>query len=254
MTLGITIYGSHTCDDTAFVRDRFKALDIPFLEHDREDDPGVESVLEKASPGSPRTPTIVFGKDDLVLVEPSVRELEDALTRAGYEFHAPQGVQFGSLLSSRVSPDFRLPSSNGEMLDLMQLRGSRRAVLSFGHDEACRVCQGYARQLMRMRGAFDEAEARLLFVLQADAEKARRWSEEFAGRSETLADSNASVKVKYVDYFSSSLGAHLEGTMLLVLDRFTAPRVGLYAREAGGQLAPDEAAKWLELLECECDE
>ena len=254
MTIPITIYGSHTCEDTAIARDRLRALDIPFVERDKEDDPGVLATLEKYGKGSAHTPTIVFGGDQAVLIEPSIEQLESALRTSGYAFTAPQANQFGAVFSSRVAPDFKLPSTRGGQLELGQLRGSRRAVVFFAHSPSCRVCQGFARQLAKKSGEYQEAEARLLVVLQSDIEQARKWNEDTGIDVETLADADGAIKRKYADYFGSALDVHPEGTSLLILDRFTAPRAGSAARDAGGLMSPHEVGEWLRLLECECDE
>lgn len=260
MALPITVYGSRTCEDTALVRDRLRALDIQFVERDKEDVAGgtavadVQALLKQYGHGSPRTPTVVFGKDATVLIEPSVEALDDALAKAGYATTGLNVVQFGSVFSARVAPEISLASTRSERFDLNTLRGWRRSVLFFAHDSACRVCQGLARQLANRKAEFEDAEARLVLVLQGDKAAAHRWTEEFAANAETLADTDGTVKRRYVEYFSPALDAHANGTMLFILDKYTAPRVGSAAHDAGGLVSPQEVASWLHLLESECDE
>ncbi len=253
MSLPITIYGSHLCEDTAFVRDRLLTLGIPFSEHDKEDGIRVQQMLDRYSRGSPHTPTIVLGDDKQVLIEPTVQELESALSTGGYSVHIPNVVQFDTQLSGRPAPDFDLPSTAGDEFELGQLRGWRRSVLFFAHDHSCRVCQGYARQITSMT-QWSEMETRLLIVLQDNVERSRHWAEEFAADATVLADSDGTVKARFAAYFASTLSSRPEGTMTLVLDRYTAPRVGSFASDAGGLIAPHEIDSWLHLLDYECDE
>ncbi len=254
MALPITMYGSHTCEDTAIARDHLHALDILFIEHDKEDDPNVQALLEKYNHGSPRTPTIVFGKGETVLVEPALDQLDDALRGAGYVFAATPSTQFNPPFSDRVLPDLKLPSTRGGEFELGRLRNLNRSVLFFAHHHACRVCQGFARQLAARRKEYEESGARLVLVLQDDVEHAREWSAEFASNVETLADPGGVVKNRLQDHMSSALETFDGGTFLLVLDKFTAPRAGSAAPDAGGLMLPKEAAEWLHLLEYECDE
>ncbi len=254
MGSAITIYGSHTCEDTAFVRDRLLTLGIPFSEHDKEDSESVQQMLVKYSRGAPHTPTIVVGDESKVLIEPTVQELEDALGTAGYPVHIPNVVQFDAQLAGRPAPDFELPSTTGNRFELGQLRGWRRSVLFFAHDHSCRVCQGYARQISKFQVPWSEMETRLLIVLQDNVDRSRNWAEEFANGAQALADTDGAVKASFTAYFAPFLNSRPEGTVTLILDRYTAPRVGSFASDAGGLIAPYEVDRWLHLLDYECDE
>ncbi len=251
--LPVITYGSHACEDTALARDRLKSLNVPFVAHDYEDDAYVADRIEAYNHGDLRTPTIVFGEDKFVLTEPSVQELEETVAKAGYQIHPPTGVKFDPSLSNRPAPDFKLPSANGMPFELHQLRGSRRAVLFFGHDHRCLICRGFAKQLAARVRDYEEMQAKAIVVLRDNREEAHVWAEEFAPGLTVLADADEFVKLQYVDYFRM-LHATREGTLLLVLDLFTAPRVGAYAPDAGGLLSPQEIGNWLQLLDFECDE
>lgn len=251
--LPIIIYGSHTCEDTAVARGRLNALQVPFIEHDYEDDAYVAERIEAYNNGSLRTPTIVFGQDEVVLTEPSIQQLEEAVKKAGYEIRLPSGVKFDPAVANRPAPDFRLPSARGMPFELHQLRGSRRSVLFFAHGHRCLACRGFAKQLAARVRLYEEMEALVIIVLRDNREEAHLWAEEFAPGVEVLADADESVKRRYIGYFGV-LNAQREGTLLLVLDRFTAPRVGAYAPDAGGLLSPQETADWLQWLDFECDE
>ena len=248
--LTLTLYGSRVCEDTAITRDRLRSLHIPFIEHMKEDDDQIRARLVGYNAGYERTPTLVFGQDEFVLVEPTLDELEDALTRAHYEFHAPRVVEFRSPLSSRLVPYFELPTVSGEPLDTSQLRGRYRTVLFFAHDINCRVCQGYAKQLAKQHTAFAEFEARVVLVVNASIDAATHWANEFAPAVITLADANGAVKRAYANYFET-VPTYVQ---LLILDKFAAPREGLFAAEAGGVLSLREIKEWLRVLDCECSE
>ncbi len=254
MSSTIRVYGSHTCEDTALVRDRLLALNVPFTEHDKEDSPRIQELLEEHGRGSLRTPTIVIGDDHDALVEPSLEELEESLTGAGHVLVPPKAVQFEKPLANRPAPNFSLATSKGGRLELGQLRGRKRSVLFFAHDHACRVCQGYAKQLAARQAQYAEYDARLLNVLQDDEERAAQWAEEFAHGSDVLADGEGSVKQLYAAYFADALRTRPDGAFVLILDLFTAPRAGSFAGDAGGLVSPKEIASWLQLLDFECDE
>ncbi|HEY6041085.1 MAG TPA: redoxin domain-containing protein [Anaerolineae bacterium] len=246
----ITIYASHTCEDTAITLDRLNALGVNAVTRWKEDEADVVRILEKYNHGQGRTPTVVFGLDEMVLIEPTIDELEAALLHAGYEIKPPSAIEFNSALASRLVPWFELPTTDGDKVSPANLRGRQRTVLFFAHDELCLVCQGYAKQLAAHRVAFAEFEARPLFVLQANGDCAKHWAEEFARGVTVLADAEGKVMHAFADYFAV---AH-KGVMLLILDKFAAPRQGLFAPDAGGLLSQREIEAWLRVLDCECSE
>ncbi len=236
MALPITIYGSHTCEDTALVRDRFLEFNIPFTEHDKEDSPRVVELLTEYGKGSPHTPTIVFGNDEQVLIEPGVQELDAAVRAAGYPLVAHKPMQFDPNVNDRPAPAFKLPSAKGGELALAQLRESPRSVLFLAHNHTCRACQGYAHQLAAMQSQRGVSAPRLVIVLQDDVERARKWATEFAPTIETLADGDGTVKRIYASHF----GVRPEGALVLALDSSAVPRAGWSAPDAGGLVATDD--------------
>jgi mycoredoxin len=78
----IVIYGSRWCGITMMVRRYLDRAGIPYRFVDWEAHPEVRSELEWLAGGRLASPTIKIGGQ--VLVQPSMRELEWALARAGY--------------------------------------------------------------------------------------------------------------------------------------------------------------------------
>jgi len=83
--LPVVIYGRPDSTDTRVVCERLQAFEIPFVEVNIDEDDTARRFVERVNHGEQRIPTIVFGKDALIIVEPSFRELDQALIRAGYE-------------------------------------------------------------------------------------------------------------------------------------------------------------------------
>lgn len=248
--LPLNLYGSHTCEDTALVRDRLRALGIAYSDHNREDDARVDALLARWNKGNLVTPTLVFGDEELVVAEPSLEQLEQLLRKAGYTFSSPSAVEIRDERRNTRAPNFTLPATDGSMVTLYQLKGRKRAVLFFGHDHRERVCQGYARQLANQRAAFDEFNAAPLFILPDNLEAARAWAHEFARGYPALSDEDGRVRETFARYCNVAPA----NVMLVLLDSFSALRVFSSASEAGGLLAPGEVMSWLRLLDCECDE
>lgn len=81
----VLIYGRSTCEDTAFVRERLAELQVSFVEIDIDIDSEAAAYVERVNHGERITPTIVFGEESFIVVEPDHAELNQALRRAGYE-------------------------------------------------------------------------------------------------------------------------------------------------------------------------
>lgn len=248
--LKVHVYGSGTCEDTALVRDRLRALGVAFEDHNREDDPRVDTVLEKWNNGNRVTPTLVFGDGDIVISEPTLEELEANLRAAGYAFEAPRAVEIRDARKNQRMPNFTLRATDGAEVTLYKLRGRKRPVLFFAHAATERVCQGYARQLTNQRALFDEYNAQPLLILPDDLETARAWAHEFARGYPALSDAGARVKGQY----AKLLDVPADHVLLLILDSFCAPRAVSFGKDAGALIAPSEITSWLRLLDYECDE
>lgn len=70
------------CPDVKRSRDRLAELGLPWTEHDIEADADATTAVEELT-GQRKVPTLVIG--DTVLIEPSNRELDDALQGAGFD-------------------------------------------------------------------------------------------------------------------------------------------------------------------------
>ena len=83
--LPVMVYGRPEGDGTAIVRERLKELQISFVEIDIDEDEGAARYVQHINHGALTTPTIVFGDEDFIIVEPTTNELIQALRRAGYQ-------------------------------------------------------------------------------------------------------------------------------------------------------------------------
>jgi mycoredoxin len=83
----ITLYGEPTCEDTDAVRDHLHHLSVPYREVNIDADVPASDFVVFINGGFRSTPTIVFGegKRKLVLTEPTMEQLDEALRWAGYE-------------------------------------------------------------------------------------------------------------------------------------------------------------------------
>lgn len=83
--LPIVMYASLTCEDSELARDRLRELSVPFTEINVDEDAAAARYIKSINNGFRSTPTIVFGEEAFIIVEPTVEELDEALRRAGYE-------------------------------------------------------------------------------------------------------------------------------------------------------------------------
>lgn len=238
MTLPLVMYGSYKCEDTALVRDRLRTLRVPFKELMKEDDAQVEGVLKKHNSGLAQTPTLVFGDEQIVLTEPTIEELEEVLTKAGYTFNAPQAQ---ALRVQPYPPDMTsLPAHRYDVLAGQRPARPVKIIAFFAHSEGCRVCQGYAKQLTLRVRDFHELGTHLRIVLYTDLKSAEDWSHEHAPGIEIRADEDGAVKREFANFLPDNLDVRPGGTWLLVLDREEVPRIGVYGADAGGLVSPTE--------------
>jgi mycoredoxin len=82
--LPVTIYINPRCRMALRARDRLRNLNVPFTEINILEDEAAAQHLERLANGFRSTPTIVFGDEEIVLVEPTMSKLEETLRKAGY--------------------------------------------------------------------------------------------------------------------------------------------------------------------------
>lgn len=80
----VLIYGRPDCEDTAYVRDQLNEFHVPFVEINIDADEAASKYVTTINHGMRITPTIVFGDEDFIVVQPTHNELFQALRRAGY--------------------------------------------------------------------------------------------------------------------------------------------------------------------------
>ncbi len=240
----IVMYGAAACEDTAITRSRLVALGISFRELDIDLDAEAGREQLAANDGRRVTPTLVFGAGQLVLVEPTLERLGQALAAAGHLVEPPKAIAYGGELASRPIPLRHVLTAGGNVFSIERLRGHRQVALFFGHGAGCLACFGYARQLAAQRKALTEVEAVPVIVVAGPADTITAWRHGIADDVPIVADADGSWKRT----IAARVGAGAEGALLLMLDHFAAPRAGSIAAEAGGLIDPSEATDWLRLL------
>lgn len=83
--LTVLVYGCPDCEDTIRTRERLENFRIPFVEVNIDEDEKAARYVERINHGERLTPTIVFGDEDFIIVQPDFMELDQALRRAGYD-------------------------------------------------------------------------------------------------------------------------------------------------------------------------
>ncbi len=246
----ITVYGARTCEDTAITESRLLALRIPFRSVDIDADPEAARRMIARNGGRRVTPTVLVGEDGPTATEPSIEQLDALLVSAGFDVRRPDAIQFHGPLADRPIPMCTLADATGGRLSLEALRTRRQAAIFFGHGPACRACAGYAKQLALQHGAMEAAEGVPVIVVEGAGAAARAWTGEMAPGVVVLGDPGGT----WQHAAASAVGASPRQVMLLLLDRWGAPRAGSFAADAGGLLAPGDATDWLRFLALECPE
>jgi mycoredoxin len=83
--LPVFVYGRSGCEGTQALRERLNELQVSFVELNVDEDEEAADYVRGVNQGEIRTPTVVFGNDEMVLVEPEVDVLDRALEEAGYQ-------------------------------------------------------------------------------------------------------------------------------------------------------------------------
>lgn len=244
----VTVYGTAACEDTAIVADRLRALGVPFTAVDLDADAAADAFVRGLHAGARVTPTVVVdGRQPIA--EPSLDDLAVLLDRSGIPAAAPPPIQFHRPMTDRAVPLRTLPLA-GEAsagLSLARWRDRSQVALFLAHPAGCPACAGYARQLARSTQTLSEAGAVLVIALPGAPEPVATWRAEFVPGALVLADPGggwgAAVR--------SHAGLPADGPVLLLLDRYLAPRVASVGTDAGRLLAPGEAREWLAFLQLE---
>ncbi len=245
----ILVYGAKTCEDTAIARSRLGALGVPFREIDVDEDPAALARVVELE-GHRVTPTIVFRDGRTVVTEPSVERLDELLRADGWAIEPPTAVQLHAPATERPIPLRTLPRAGGGEFSLGTWRGTSAVAALFAHDAGCLACHGYAVQLARQADAMREHDGLPLVVVRDSPEAAGGFAAGLPAGVLVLADPGA----LWTDSVRPPFGAGPADVMMLVLDRYLAPRAVSVAPEAGGLIGPASATDWLRLLALECPE
>jgi hypothetical protein len=243
----IEVLGRDSCEDTSIVRSRLEALGVPFAYGNSDVDPATGERIRGLNGGHLVTPTVVVG--DTVTVEPSIEATDELARAAGHEIRRPSATRLVEPVTDIPIPKRRLPAPGLFDPPPRTAWAGRQVAVFLPHDAACLACFGYARKLTQQTGAFGESGASIAVVVDG-ANPPDHW--------EPAQLSGAAVVLDPEGGWREELGAALEvgvdGALLLVLDRYLAPRVVQRADDAGGLITPTEVGEWLAFtaLECSC--
>lgn len=264
----LTVFGVADCEDTAVVRDRLRALGVPFLDVDLDHDPDADAYVRDLHAGHRVTPTVVLGVEAEVVAEPAL-ETVDRLAAAAWpdlpisrpvlaRLHGePVGraIEYADLDVAPLQDGAAAPG-----IRLAGMRGRHQVALLLAHDAGCLVCLGYARRLVATTPELAEASARMVIVGRDDPDGlAAAWRPHLPPGTALLADPGGSWTGRVLDRLVPAPGAPgslarytRTGAALLLLDRYGAPRAIGAGADAGSLVAPSEVASWLAYLEIEC--
>ncbi len=162
----LTVLGATTCEDTALVRSRLSAREVPFVELDVDVDPRAAERLARLHDGALITPTLIVAANSsadtaAILTEPTLEQLDGLLAERDLLLSPPASdvTQFHGATIERAIPIRTLETSRGGTFSVESLRGRRQAALFLAHDAACLACMGYAKQLARQTAALADADA-----------------------------------------------------------------------------------------------
>ncbi len=248
----ITVHGAATCEDTAISRSRLDALGVAYAYVDIDEDAAAAAEVLRLE-GRRVTPTVVRAAAGAIaehVAEPPIERVDALARAAGATIEPPTGEQLhGAVITSPV-PFRTLPAVGGGTFSLASLRGRRAGALFFAHGSACLACFGYAKQLARQAPGLDEADADPVVVVPGDADDAMLWAHELPTGTTLVADPDSAWRREV----AGALGRPAEGVLLVLTDRFAAPRVVSAAADAGGLVSPSEAASWVAFVALDCPE
>jgi mycoredoxin len=237
----ITVFGRTTCEDTAIVRDRLRALAVPFTDVDLDRDAGAARLVESLNDGNQVTPTVLFGGTNSVLREPSLDVLDQHLFDQGWPINRRRHVKFGGTPTSRPLPVGTLLDPAGGAYPLTH--GDKGLAVFFAHSADCRACSGYARQLAAVSSTLADAGIQALVVVPGDPAAAANWRTESTDKIPIVADQGGRWKAAVAAHIAAA--AARNGAIILLVDGDLAPRMGSTASDAGGLGTPLDLAEAL---------
>ncbi len=249
-TLPLVVMGSATCEDTAITRSRLESLDVPYEYVDIDLDAEAERRVAALNGGHRVTPTVIVGDATLVRAEPTVEQVDELARAAGHNPTLPAVTQLHGDAIERAIPIRTVFATGGSDFSLTSLRGRRQVQLFLAHGPDCLACFGYARQLALQADALAEAEAVVAIVVSGSVDDAAAWRPHVAEAAVLAADPGALWKRAVSD----ATGTQPGDAILLVLDRYLAPRAVSSAAEAGGLTTPSEVTEWHRFVALECPE
>lgn len=248
--LPIEVLGSRTCEDTAITRSRLRALGVAFADVDVDDEPAAATRVAELNGGRRITPTVVFGHGRSVVAEPTLERLGELLVASGHPHEPPTATEFHGDAVTRPIPLRRVVTIDDTAFSLGALRGRRQVALLLAHGADCLACFGYARQLAAQGPALEDADATPVVVVSGSAGEAATWREGVGESALLVGDPDGRWKAAV----AAAIGRSPTDALLLVLDRYLAPRAGSFAPEAGGLIAPSEVVEWLRFVALDCPE
>lgn len=155
------------------------------------------------------------------------------------------------LNSEQLAPNFRLPSSRGEEVELREYRQRQPVVLFFAHSAECSACRHRMQDFAEHYDDYRFWQTEVLAVIPEAPAAARQLVETLNLPFPVLSDVDGRVRATYVGAVSP---ARLSEPAVFVLDRFGVPEAWDVAGDAELLMTPAEALQWVQHGELACPE
>jgi hypothetical protein len=168
---------------------------------------------------------------------------------AGHAIQRPTATRLQAPLIDTPLPTRRLPAPGLFDPPPRTAWAGRQVAVFLPHEAGCLACFGYARKLSQRTAAFGESEASIAVVVDG-ANPPDHWEPAQLGGAAVVLDPEGGWRAEV----GKALELPMDGAVLLVLDRYLAPRAVARADDAGGLITPTEVGEWLVFtaLECSC--
>jgi hypothetical protein len=243
----VEVLGRDTCEDTAITRSRLAALGVPFTYRDADADPGTAARLRAIHDGSLVTPTVLVD-GEVVATEPSVDRVDALAAEAGHAASPPAATQLHPPHTEAAVPLARVPAGLIDTPGRNRWTPRQLAVL-LPHAADCLACFGYGRQLAGRSDELAEVDTDVAIVVPGHGEP-HHWRRAELPGATLLRDGPGAWRAELAE----RLPVPADGALVLVLDRFLAPRAFSAADDAGGLIAPAEVVAWHALVVLDCPE
>ncbi|MGH2468126.1 MAG: hypothetical protein ACRDGL_10425, partial [Candidatus Limnocylindrales bacterium] len=175
--------------------------------------------------GARVTPTVRLGEGPgaLVTAEPTTERLETLLVESGRPVRPIRARELHGAAADRPLPLLTLATPDDPAWRPEALGARIVPLLCFLHGPACLVCEGWAHQLDARAPELGDLDARAVYILPAGPEAAATWRDALATGAVVVSDPEGAWRAAV----AGRVGADASGVLLVVADRYRAPRAWL---------------------------